>query len=87
MPAEPEGGSKTSVTIVRQALYMPALVASRFNPDLKAKYDQLRPPEKRRSAAYLADVLDRIHDHKINRLDELLPWNWSPLVRISAEAT
>jgi transposase len=28
--------------------------------------------------AYLADVLDRIHDHKINRLDELLPWNWSP---------
>lgn len=26
---------------VRQALYMPALVAARFNPDLKAKYDQL----------------------------------------------
>src|SRR5215204_5797334 len=26
---------------VRQALYMPALVAMRFNPDLKAKYDQL----------------------------------------------
>ena len=25
--------------------------------------------------AYLADVLDRIHDYKINRLDELLPWN------------
>ncbi len=27
--------------------------------------------------AYLADILDRIHDHKINRLDELLPWNWT----------
>jgi transposase len=26
---------------VRQALYMPALVALRFNPDLKAKYEQL----------------------------------------------
>jgi transposase len=26
---------------VRQALYMPALVAMRFNPDLKAKYQQL----------------------------------------------
>lgn len=26
------------------------------------------------------------HDHKISRLDELLPWNWSPLVTISAEA-
>ncbi|MER8461246.1 IS66 family transposase [Mesorhizobium sp. M1300] len=36
--------------------------------------------------AYLADVLDRIHDHKINRLDELLPWNWSPITAISAEA-
>ena len=29
--------------------------------------------------AYLADVLDRIHDHKINQLDELLPWNWKAL--------
>ncbi len=27
---------------VRQALYMPTLVAMRFNPDLKAKYDQLK---------------------------------------------
>ncbi|HKR25546.1 MAG TPA: transposase, partial [Allosphingosinicella sp.] len=26
---------------VRQALYMPALVAARFNPDLKTKYQQL----------------------------------------------
>lgn len=26
---------------VRQALYMPALVATRFNPDMKTKYDQL----------------------------------------------
>lgn len=26
---------------LRKALYMPALVAARFNPDLKAKYDQL----------------------------------------------
>ena len=31
-----------------------------------------------RTLANLADVLDRIHDHKINRLDELLPWNWAP---------
>lgn len=28
--------------------------------------------------AYLADVLDRIHDHMNPRLNELLPWNWSP---------
>lgn len=26
--------------------------------------------------AWLSDVLSRIADHKINRIDELLPWNW-----------
>lgn len=36
--------------------------------------------------AYLADVLDRIHDHKANRLDELLPWNWVPKSTPQAEA-
>lgn len=29
--------------------------------------------------AYLPDVLDRIHDHKINPLDELPPWNRAPI--------
>jgi len=27
--------------------------------------------------AWLADVLARIADHEIHRLDELLPWNWA----------
>lgn len=36
--------------------------------------------------AYLADLLDRIHDHKINRLDELLPWNWVPLAAAHSQA-
>jgi transposase len=27
--------------------------------------------------AWLADVLTRINDHAIHRLDELLPWNWA----------
>jgi hypothetical protein len=26
--------------------------------------------------AWLADVLDRINDHNIQRLDQLLPWSW-----------
>ena len=29
------------------------------------------------SQAWLADVLARIADHAIHRLDELLPWNWA----------
>jgi transposase len=37
-----------------------------------AKLNSLNP------AAYLADVLGRINDHKINALDQLLPWNWRP---------
>ena len=32
--------------VVRQALYMPALVACRFNPDLKANYDRLKAAGK-----------------------------------------
>jgi len=36
--------------------------------------------------AYLADVLDRIHDHKINRLTELLPWNWTHAAQPHSEA-
>nr|WP_231579703.1 transposase [Pseudorhodobacter antarcticus] len=40
-----QGGRK----VVRDALYMPALVAMRFNPDLKAKYQAMikagKPPK------------------------------------------
>ncbi len=37
-----------------------------------AKFSGLNPE------AYLADVFARFQDHKINRIDELLPWNWKP---------
>ena len=37
-----------------------------------AKANNLNPQD------YIADLLSRLPDHKINRLDELLPWNWKP---------
>ena len=39
---------------LRDALYMPALVAMRFNPDLKAKYKQLREAGKPAKVALVA---------------------------------
>jgi transposase len=42
-----------------------------------AKMNNLEPQ------AYLTDLLSRIHDHKINRIDELLPWNWAPLTPLA----
>ena len=45
-----------------------------------AKLNRLNPQ------AYLADILDPIHDHKINRLDDLLPWNWAPMAAQSNQA-
>src|ERR1017187_7064194 len=34
--------------------------------------------------AWLADVLSRIATHPAHRLDELLPWNWTPLTSATA---
>ena len=36
--------------------------------------------------AWLADVLARIADHPAQRLDELMPWNWTPLNAAAARA-
>jgi len=33
----------------------------------------------------LLNFCDRIHDHMSNRLDELLPWNWTPKSKIMPE--
>ena len=37
----------------------------------------LRIQSGRARQVYLADIFARLPDHKINRLGELLPWNWT----------
>lgn len=36
--------------------------------------------------AWLTDVIGRINDHPINRLDELFPWNWKPHAQTAASS-
>jgi transposase len=36
--------------------------------------------------AWLADILARLPDHSIRRIDELLPWNWKRLREQKAAA-
>lgn len=36
--------------------------------------------------AWLADILARIATYPAHRLDELLPWRWTPLASASARA-
>ena len=50
----------------------------RYSLIVTAKMNDIDPQ------AWLADVLARIAEHPVQRLDELLPWNWH---RRSAQAS
>jgi transposase len=49
-----------------------ARAAAMYSLIVTAKMNDIDPQ------AWLADVLTRIADHPVHRLDELLPWNWRP---------
>ncbi len=44
-----------------------------------AKLNDLNPQE------YLSEILARINDHKVNRLSEVLPWNWKALTKTQCQ--
>ncbi|MEF0941662.1 IS66 family transposase [Rhizobium sp. BR 362] len=48
--------------------------AAMYSLIVTAKMNRIDPQ------AWLADVLARIADHPVNRIDELLPWNWTNTV-------
>ena len=49
--------------------------AAQYSIVVTAKMNDVDPQ------AWLADVLDRIAEHPVQRLDELLPWNWRSAIR------
>lgn len=64
-----QGGRKQ----VRQALYMPALVAMRFNPDMKAKYGQLTTAGKAPKQAITA-IMRKLIVLANALLKKAMPW-------------
>ena len=71
--AESRGCSPAPIAAAERAAAMYALIVT-------AKLNDVDPQ------AWLADVLARIAAHPSHRLDELLPWNWTPASANSARA-
>ena len=71
--AESHGCSADPIAVVERAAAMYSLIVT-------AKMNDIDPQ------AWLADVLARIATYPAHRLDELLPWNWTPKASAMAAA-
>ncbi|PIE08095.1 MAG: hypothetical protein CSA74_03610 [Rhodobacterales bacterium] len=58
-----QGGRKP----LRDALYMPAVVAVRFKPDMKAQYDRKKAAGKPSKVALMAIILKRLTKYQTQR--------------------
>jgi IS66 C-terminal element len=70
------GEDEMQTSYLRGVLF--CLVAVMFTLIQTAKLNGIDPQ------AWLADVLARINDHNVQRLDQLLPWNWNAALRLAA---
>jgi hypothetical protein len=58
---------------------LPALIVVPIAPPSWATLIMSAEPNDVDPQAWLADVLARIADMPLGRLEQLLPWNWQPL--------
>ncbi|MBB4398923.1 hypothetical protein GGD62_008071 [Bradyrhizobium sp. ERR14] len=84
------GGYTISFVPLVSETSLPAAAAPSGSPEAAAVTVELLGARVKMNGvdpqAWLTDILSRIAAHPAHRLDELLPWNWTPASAFSARA-